>query len=145
MMTDQGKRMSLIMENSNEFGSSDVLRSMEEHASEEFSVSSTDDKSMASDVNGGNARVARPEIAARENTGVKFTKFLVLFVMLAAAAGVGYLTYWYVSEEEADDYRQQVCTGVCGVILASVVVSPMSLIDSSFSISSVQNRRQGAH
>ena len=57
----------------------------------------------------GNNKSRQPtEIAAKENVHVKYTKGLVFLVLTLAAAAVGFLTYWYISEEEEQDYQQQV-------------------------------------
>eukprot|EP00980_Cylindrotheca_fusiformis_P006369 scaffold1356_cov123-Cylindrotheca_fusiformis.AAC.50 len=47
------------------------------------------------------------EIAARENTQVRYSRLLVMFVLATSALGVGYLTYSFVSNEEKDDFELQ--------------------------------------
>jgi hypothetical protein len=52
--------------------------------------------------------IKSPEIAARENTHVRYSRLLVLFVLACSALGVGYLTYSFVTNEEEEDFKLQV-------------------------------------
>lgn len=49
-----------------------------------------------------------PEIAAKENTQVRYSRLLVMFVLACSALGVGYLTYSFVTNEEEGDFELQV-------------------------------------
>jgi hypothetical protein len=52
--------------------------------------------------------VMLPEIAARENTQVRYSRLLVMFVLACSALGVGYLTYSFVADEDEEDFELQV-------------------------------------
>jgi hypothetical protein len=52
--------------------------------------------------------IMSPEIAARENTHVRYSRLLVMFVLACSALGVGYLTYSFVTNGEEDDFELQV-------------------------------------
>ncbi|KAL3938715.1 MAG: hypothetical protein SGBAC_006428 [Bacillariaceae sp.] len=47
------------------------------------------------------------EIAAKENTQVRYSRLLVMFVLACSALGVGYLTFSFVTQEEEDDFKTQ--------------------------------------
>ena len=118
-MTEQAKRMSLILEGSNEFKldfsshhlanvSGEMKKSLND---DDHSMSSHGQSSTTSDRSPtvkGTRRTSAQRIAEKENRQVKYSKILVFFVLLAAAAAVGYLTYRYITGEEEDDYRTQV-------------------------------------
>jgi hypothetical protein len=57
---------------------------------------------------GATQRNLEPEIAARENAQVFYSKLLVMSVLLLSAGGVGFLTWWFITGEEEDDYKAQV-------------------------------------
>lgn len=48
------------------------------------------------------------EIAAKENTQVRYSRLLVIFVLTCSALGVGYFTFSFVTNEEEDDFKTQV-------------------------------------
>jgi hypothetical protein len=80
-------------------------------ANSEFSMpadeSETDDHSSGTGLTPP-VRVMSPEIAARENTHVRYSRLLVMFVLACSALGVGYLTYSFVTNGEEDDFELQV-------------------------------------
>eukprot|EP00526_Cylindrotheca_closterium_P003860 CAMPEP_0113601554 /NCGR_PEP_ID=MMETSP0017_2-20120614/292_1 /TAXON_ID=2856 /ORGANISM="Cylindrotheca closterium" /LENGTH=1159 /DNA_ID=CAMNT_0000509857 /DNA_START=105 /DNA_END=3584 /DNA_ORIENTATION=- /assembly_acc=CAM_ASM_000147 len=69
--------------------------------------SDTDERSS----NTGHTPEGRPsmsaEIAAKENTQVRYSRLLVMFVLACSALGVGYLTFSFVTQEEEDDFKTQ--------------------------------------
>lgn len=76
------------------------------------STASDDDGDMSvesgEDPSNSASSVPPPQIASKENTQVLYAKRLVMFVLIAATVTVGVLTYWYVSENEQEDFLQQV-------------------------------------
>ena len=74
---------------------------------DEQSTDSTPSSSKASD----RRKSIAPEIAGRENRLVFWSKLLVLFVLLASAGVVGYMTYFYVYSTEQHDFHAQVRNG----------------------------------
>jgi hypothetical protein len=50
-----------------------------------------------------------PVLAQKETTAVNRSKLLVYLVLALAATGVGYATYYFLSEGEQDDFEVQVC------------------------------------
>ena len=125
-MTEQAQRMTSIMEYSSELldvsgraSASEKANSSafeQRQASHSAAFSIDEDASVSSHATslgystreGHREDKRSPEIAARENAQVKLGKCLVFAVLLAATATVGFLTYWYITEEEKEDYQQQV-------------------------------------
>ena len=50
----------------------------------------------------------KPGIGAKENTAVVWSRVLVVFVLLAAAAGAGALTYIFTSASEVSEFMGDV-------------------------------------
>jgi hypothetical protein len=71
--------------------------------------SETDDRSSGSGHTPPERRPSMsPEIAAKENTQVRYSRLFVMFVLACSALGVGYLTYSFVTNEEEDDFELHV-------------------------------------
>jgi hypothetical protein len=126
-MTEQGRRMSSFIKfnpegsaamekKGNSGGIKDVLGGR--GGASEFSLPlDVDDNDDARSTNSTstpeqstvtNQRNLEPEIAARENAQVFYSKLLVMSVLLLSAGGVGFLTWWFIAGEEEDDYKAQV-------------------------------------
>ncbi|CAJ1934430.1 unnamed protein product [Cylindrotheca closterium] len=68
----------------------------------------TDDKSSNTGHTPPDRRPSQSaEIAAKENTQVRYSRLLVMFVLACSALGVGYLTFSFVTNEEEDGFKTQ--------------------------------------
>jgi hypothetical protein len=144
-MTEQGRRMSSFInlnpegsaameKKRNSGGIKGVLGGME--GASEFSLPLDDDdnddarstnstSTPEQSTGGATQRNLEPEIAARENALVFYSKLLVMSVLLLSAGGVGFLTWWFIAGEEEDDYKAQVsiyvyitCIMLCMFVLS---------------------------
>jgi hypothetical protein len=66
------------------------------------------DESGSDDHSSGTGHTPPVPIAAKENTHVRYSKLLVMFVLACSALGVGYFTYSSVTNEEEDLFKLQV-------------------------------------
>jgi hypothetical protein len=87
-----------------EFGSDDDDHSSSSESTDTRRSSSTDNDSVAT------------LLATKETLIVNRAKLLVYLVLALAAAGVGYVTHYFLSEEEKGDFEVQV--RCCIVVLA---------------------------
>lgn len=119
-MTDVGRRMSAVIEPdglSAKMLRSESLKGRDSAGlagNSEFSLphegdDDDDNYSVSTEGNYGSGGAMKEEIiAAKENKQVFYSKLLVMGVLLASAGFISFITYWFVSGEEEDDYQVQV-------------------------------------
>jgi hypothetical protein len=120
-MTEQGRRMShaldpgglAALEENKQNSEFSLRRGMK---SEEFYDEFYDSaSSIASNENRMPQSPIEPEIAARENRQVFFSRLLVMGVLFCSAVTVGCLAYRFVLGEEEKDYKAQVSERKTGI------------------------------
>jgi hypothetical protein len=78
--------------------------------------SSKDDSSIGDDTttseNSDSSSTDSPQLAQKENTLVKYSKVLVILLLLMAGAAIGFFAFRLVSQEEEDAFETKVCSNI---------------------------------
>jgi cytoskeletal protein RodZ len=103
-----------------------------------------DDSSIGEDTttpeSSNGSSTGRPQLAQKEHTFVKYSKVLVILVLLMAGAVIGYFAFRLVSQEEEDAFETQVCSNIISSAVKAVQNGYSPVLNFKSTMSSVSSK-----
>jgi hypothetical protein len=82
----------------------------------------------------------RPQLAQKENTFVKYSKVLVILVLLVAGAVIGFFAFRLVTQEEEDAFETQVCSNLISSAAKAVQTKHSPILNFKSIMSSISSK-----